>query len=160
MTLLIDKHSLWLWLWLWLSLYIVEEQTPWLIIYYISQLNNPSKFLFFSWMAGLQYNFFPTDFFFPPPSVNREATGPQVLPTVIKSDETTGDLFKVQSSSPSALAVRREIKKNIILKALPSSSNPLLASPDKKKINQGESTWLWRTIYMYVCIVWHAIVKG
>lgn len=89
-------------------------------------------------MAGLQYNFFPTDFFYPPTSLNRVAAGPQVLPAVIKPvvdvDETTGDI-KVQS----IVTVSREIKKKIVLRARPSSFKPLFGSADKKEVNEFKS---------------------
>ena len=70
-------------------------------------------------MAGLQYNFFPTDFFFPPQrSINGDTTGQKVLPVkTLKKDD-------IDDSKQSTTLVRHDInKKN--LKVFPSSSTAL-----------------------------------
>ncbi|XAR69906.1 hypothetical protein NMG60_11001673 [Bertholletia excelsa] len=60
-------------------------------------------------MAGLQYNFFPTDFFFPPQqSLAKDAAQPQVLPIKTENQE-----------APKSLILRESDNRR--LKALPSS---------------------------------------
>lgn len=82
-------------------------------------------------MAGLQYKFFPTDFYFPVPKQSSGIiTGsPQVFP-VVKTEE-----INIEKSSKAAL-IHHEIKNSrILLKALPSS---LSLAPIIKKNNQDE----------------------
>ncbi|KAA8518056.1 hypothetical protein F0562_015524 [Nyssa sinensis] len=76
-------------------------------------------------MAGLQYNFFPTDFFFPPQqSVNKDGTRPQVLPvktrkrdetddgevskTIIQHDNSDKDLKVTLSASPALVPIEKK----------------------------------------------------
>ncbi|CAK9184004.1 unnamed protein product [Ilex paraguariensis] len=83
-------------------------------------------------MAGLQYKFFPTDFFVPSQqSVTRDGSSrQQVVPVrTRKIDEID------ESKQPKAIVLISEInKKN--LKALPSSSQPLV---DFDNQNHGSS---------------------
>ncbi|XAR69908.1 hypothetical protein NMG60_11001676 [Bertholletia excelsa] len=68
-------------------------------------------------MAGLQYNFFPTDFFFPPQkSLAKDAAHPQVLP--IKAGNT-------EDQEPHKSLILRGDVNDRRLKALPSSSTPI-----------------------------------
>ncbi|KAL8133382.1 hypothetical protein AgCh_008737 [Apium graveolens] len=82
-------------------------------------------------MAGLQYKFFPTDFYFPVPKQSSGITtaSPQVFP-VINTEE-----INIDKSSKAAL-IHHEIKNSsIVLKALPST---LSLAPIVKKKNQDE----------------------
>ncbi|WOG98054.1 hypothetical protein DCAR_0417395 [Daucus carota subsp. sativus] len=81
-------------------------------------------------MAGLQYKFFPTDFYFPVPKQSSEiSTGNQQIFPVIKTEE-----IHIEKSSETAL-VHRQIKSSkIVLKALPSSLS--LAPVVKKNISK------------------------
>ncbi|KAK2975505.1 hypothetical protein RJ640_027632 [Escallonia rubra] len=74
-----------------------------------------------SLMAGLQYNFFPTDFYYPRPrGVNRENTGQQVLHVKTqKGDETDA------SKHSTSLVSRVIIDDNKARKGLHSSSSSI-----------------------------------
>lgn len=82
-------------------------------------------------MAGLQYNFFPTDFYFPVPKQSSEIinVGPQVFP-VIKTEE-----IQKEKLSKTALVHHQTKTSKILLKALPPS---LSLAPVLKKKNQNE----------------------
>ncbi|GMP86591.1 hypothetical protein ACSBR2_034231 [Camellia fascicularis] len=68
-------------------------------------------------MAGLQYKFFPTDFFFPPQrSITRDGATQNLLP--IRNNE------KIEDRDASKALIHREINDKR-LKSLPSSSLPL-----------------------------------
>lgn len=74
-------------------------------------------------MAGLQYNFFPTDFFFPPQkTVTRESTHQQVV--LARANDETEDVAKAKQ-----LKINSNSKS---LKAIPSSSSLALVHVNKQ----------------------------
>ncbi|KAM7505363.1 hypothetical protein LguiB_004267 [Lonicera macranthoides] len=78
-------------------------------------------------MAGLQYNFFPTDFLFPQTHPSDKAiSGRNILPIGTQIKDQPND-----SKQPTSLNRREINKKKIILTALPSSSTAL--APINKK---------------------------
>ncbi|OIT29349.1 hypothetical protein A4A49_17481 [Nicotiana attenuata] len=85
-------------------------------------------------MAGLQYYFFPTDFFFPPQNTtHRDSKSQQInlLANTRKSHEETLD-----DSKPQAKPVTNT--KSTTLKAVISSSSIVLAPTPKQRQNQGQ----------------------
>ncbi|KAM7500086.1 hypothetical protein LguiA_024500 [Lonicera macranthoides] len=78
-------------------------------------------------MAGLQYNFFPTDFLFPQTHpADKAISGRNILPIGTQIKDQPND-----SKQPTSLNRREINKKKIILTALPSSSTAL--APINKK---------------------------
>ena len=80
-------------------------------------------------MAGLQYNFFPTDFFFPK-TVTRDSNPQQVLLT------TTNDHETEDTAQPKQLTISSNSTR--VLKAIPSSSSLALA-PIRKQNQEAPS---------------------
>lgn len=92
-------------------------------------------------MAGLQYNFFPTDFFFPPQNtIHRDSTSQQInlSANTRMTDENLDD------SKPLAKPITNT--KSTTLKAAISSSSIILAPISKQRQNQGQDQAIWLMI--------------